>query len=170
MFYICSLNKNENQIFFIIFENLETLSRTQMENKVRNSYFGEQKASSTQKAWGPGTSRHQERLTLSSRHLCPYPISQADTCLGVSELQLQGCSGAESLGGARILLVPISDSAGQGTHFDLVKAQQDKEQPVNTTVEDQRLLHNGRLSNQNSLGVISSQPRGVLDSQTLKSN
>lgn len=29
MFYICSLNKNKNQIFFIIFENLETLSRTQ---------------------------------------------------------------------------------------------------------------------------------------------
>lgn len=29
MFYICSLNENENQIFFIIFENLETLSRTQ---------------------------------------------------------------------------------------------------------------------------------------------
>ena len=29
MFYTCFSNKNENQIFFIIFENLETLSRTQ---------------------------------------------------------------------------------------------------------------------------------------------
>ena len=156
MFYICSLNRNENQIFFIIFENLETLSRTQRW-KTRSGIptLGSKRLQALKKHGDLGR-QGTRKDSPSSRHLCSYPISQVDTCLGVSELQLQGCSCAESLGGARILLVPISDSAGQGTHFDLVKAQQDKKQPVNTLVEDQRLLHNGRLSNQNSLGVISS--------------
>lgn len=170
MFYICSLNKNENQIFFIIFENLETLSRTQRW-KTRSGI----PTSGSQRLQALNSMGTWDIKALGKTHpvfSAPLPTSNLSkqTRLGVSELQLQGCSGPESLGGARILLVPITDSAGQGVCFDLVKAQQDKEQPVNTTVEDQSLLHNGRLSNQNSLGVISPQPRGVLDSQTLKSN
>lgn len=95
MFYICSLNKNENQIFFIIFENLETLWQD-----------SDGKQSPGIPTLGSKGFKHSKSMgtwdvkALGKTHpvfSAPLPISNLSsrhTCLGVSELQLQGCSGA----------------------------------------------------------------------------